>query len=147
MCFILALPFVVFPPEIVTVVYPDPPIESTATNITCSATTLATLVDTDVSAQFRWIDNMGKDVRSNSRLIVHSITSENNSFRSVLEFFPIDNGDNGTFNDNGIFTCEVTVTSTDSSVLVIDATKNETININVEGNYDTWNKNFCFIIM
>ncbi len=77
---------------------------------------------------------MGNEIdRSNSRLIVYATTGENNFFQSVLKFNPIDNGDNGMFNDSGNFTCEVTAMSTDSSVSVIDATENGTININVEG--------------
>ena len=54
------------------------------------------------------------------------------TFESVLILNPVDNGDEGPFDDQGIYTCEMTISSTDN--LILNGVNNITKNISVEGN-------------
>ena len=53
------------------------------------------------------------------------------TFESVLIFYPVDNGDEGPFDDQGEYTCEMNISSTDNFIL--NGVNNITKHITVEG--------------
>ena len=107
--------------------------ESTPLNITCTAT-LPSVVNTPVSAMVSWI-NPSNEIITNtddSRVTVLPVEMiSNNIFESTLIFYPVDNGDVGPFDDQGKYTCEITISSTDN--LILNGINSITENITVEG--------------
>ena len=55
----------------------------------------------------------------------------NNTFESVLIFYPVDNGDDGPFDDQGKYTCQMIISSTDN--LILNGVNSITENITIEG--------------
>ena len=107
--------------------------ESTPLNITCTAT-LSSVVNTPVSAMVSWINPSNEVITSTNDNRVTVLPAEmisNNTFESVLIFYPVDNDDEGPFDDQGIYTCEMTISSTDN--LILNGVDNITDNITVEG--------------
>ena len=107
--------------------------ESTPLNITCTAT-LPSVVNTPVSAMVSWINSSNEIITSTDDNRVTVLPAEmisNNTFESVLIFYPVDNGDEGPFDDQGKYTCEMTISSTDN--LILNGVNNTTKNITVEG--------------
>ena len=104
--------------------------ESTPLNITCTAT-LSSLVNTPVSAMVSWINETITSTDDNRVTMLPAEMISNNTFESVLIFYPVDNGDEGPFDDQGIYTCEMTISSTDN--LILNGVNNITKNITVEG--------------
>ena len=92
--------------------------ESTPLAITCNAS-LPSTVDSDVMATVTWTGPHGV-INSDGRITVDPpVSVDDNVFQSVLKFEPVDNGDS-TFhavNDTGQYTCEMTISSTDSLIL------------------------------
>ena len=107
--------------------------ESTPLNITCTAT-LPNVVNTPVSAMVSWI-NPSDEIITNtddSRVtVLPAGMISNNIFESTLIFYPVDNGDVGPFDDQGKYTCEMTISSTDN--LILNGINNISENITVEG--------------
>ena len=109
--------------------------ESTPLKITCTAT-LSSVVNTPVSAMVSWINPSNEVITSakNSRVtVLPAEMISNNTFESILIFYPVDNGDEGPFNDQGEYTCEMTISSTDN--LILNGVNSITKNITVEGKY------------
>ena len=107
--------------------------ESTSLIITCTAT-LPSVVNTNVSAMVSWINPSNEIIASTNDGRVTVLPAEmisNNTFESILIFYPVDNGDEGPFEDQGIYTCEMTISSTDD--LILNGVNNITENISVEG--------------
>ena len=107
--------------------------ESTPLKITCTAT-LSSLVNTPVSAMVSWINSSNEVITSakNSRVtVLPAEMISNNTFESILIFYPVDNGDEGPFNDQKEYTCEMTISSTDN--LILNGVNSITKNITVEG--------------
>ena len=107
--------------------------ESTALNITCTAT-LPSVVNTPVSAIVSWIYPSNETITSTNDSRVTVLPAEMisvNTFESILIFHPFDNGDEGPFDDQGEYTCEMTISSTD--YLILNGVDNITENITVEG--------------
>ena len=107
--------------------------ESTPLKITCTAT-LSSVVNTPVSAMVSWINPSNEVITSakNSRVtVLPAEMISNNTFESILIFYPVDNGDEGPFNDEGEYTCEMTISSSDNLILI--RVDNITDNITVEG--------------
>ena len=89
--------------------------ESTILVITCNGT-LPSAVDTDVTTTVTWTGPNGI-INSDERIMVVSV-GDNYLFQSLLTFQPVDNGDmNNETNDEGMYTCEMTISSTDSEIL------------------------------
>ena len=107
--------------------------ESTPLSITCTAT-LPSVVNTDVSAMVSWI-NPNEDMIYNTNdgrvTVLPAEFIGDNTFESVLIFNPVDNGDEGPFNDEGVYLCEMTVSSNDS--LILNGVNTITENVVVEG--------------
>ena len=120
------------------VLYPNDTIyESTPLNITCTAT-LSSLVNTPVTAMVSWINPSNEIITSTNDNRVTVLPAEyvgHNTFESVLIFYPVDNGDKGSFDDQGEYTCVMNISSTDN--LMYNAVNNITGNIIVEGIYTT----------
>ena len=95
-----------------------PVYESTNFNLTCTGT-LPSVVDTTVSATIVWFDPQGNIIPVESRrMITNNASNGNNEFESTLVFLPIDNGDhNSNFNDTGTYTCQMTISSSNSLIL------------------------------
>ena len=111
--------------------------ESTPLNITCTAT-LPSVVNTPVSAMVSWINPNNEIITSTNDGRVTVLPAEmigNNTFESVLIFYPVDNGDEGPFDDQGVYLCVMNISSTDN--LMYNAVNNITENIIVEGIYTT----------
>ena len=107
--------------------------ESTPLNITCTAT-LPSVVNTPVSAMVSWITPSNEIITSTNDGRVTVLPAEminNNIFESVLIFYPVDNGDEGPSDDEGEYTCEMTISSTNN--LILNGVNNITENITVEG--------------
>ena len=107
--------------------------ESTHPNITCTAT-LPSVVNTPVSAMVSWINPSNEIITSTNDGRVTVLPAEmisNNIFESVLIFYPVDNGDEGPSDDEGEYTCEMTISSTNN--LILNGVNNITENITVEG--------------
>ena len=107
--------------------------ESTSLNITCIAT-LPSVVDTTVSAMVSWINPSNDIITSTNDGRVTVLPAEmisNNIFESVLMFFPVDNGDEGPSDDEGEYTGEMTISSTNN--VILNGVNNITENITVEG--------------
>ena len=99
--------------------------ESTTLVITCNGT-LPSVLDTDVTATVTWTGPNG---------IINSdeaVSVGDNVFQSLLTFQPVDNGDtnNGT-NDEGMYTCEMTISSSESEIL--SSVNNTTVDFNITG--------------
>ena len=108
--------------------------ESTNFNLTCTGT-LPSVVDTTVSATIVWFDPQNKVIPVETRRMITNVTSNgNNEFESTLVFLPIDNGDhNSNFNDTGTYTCQMTISSSDS--LIISGINSTTDTIIVQSKY------------
>ena len=106
--------------------------ESTPLNITCTAI-LSSLVNTPVSAMVSWINETITSTDDNRVTVLPVEMISNNTFESVLIFYPVDNGDEGPFDDQGIYTCEMTISSTDN--LILNGVNIITKNITVEGTH------------
>ena len=107
--------------------------ESTPLNITCTAT-LPSVVNTPVSAMVSWINPSNETITSTNDSRVTVLPAEMisvNAFESVLIFYPVDNGDEGPFDDQGEYTCKMIISSTDN--LILNGFKNITENIIIEG--------------
>ena len=107
--------------------------ESTSLNISCTAT-LPSVVNTPVSAMVSWINPSNEIITSTDDNRVTVLPAEmisTNTFESILIFYPVDNGDEGPFDDQGKYTCEMTISSTDN--LLLNAVTSITENITVEG--------------
>ena len=118
--------------------------ESTLLNITCTAT-LTSLFKTNISAMASWISPNKEIINTtnDSRVtVLPAKTIGNNTFESVLIFYPVDNGDEGPFDDQGKYTCEMTISSTDSAIL--NGANNITESITVEGILENRNSNFFY---
>ena len=92
--------------------------ESTPLNITCTAT-LPSVVNTPVSAMVSWINPSNEIITSTNDGRVTVLPAEmisNNIFESVLIFYPVDNGDEGPSDDEGEYTCEMTISSTNNLI-------------------------------
>ena len=111
---------------------PKPPIyENTRLNLSCTARA-SELVDTVITTLINWTYNTGEYVTSDPHLTVHSVeTISKNNFESVLEFDPVDNGDNGVYNDSKSYTCRVRLRS--DNELIIEGEQNETSDVDVKG--------------
>ena len=107
--------------------------ESTPLNITCTAT-LPNVVNSPVSAKVSWINPSNEIITSTNDNRVTVLPAElisNNAFESVLIVYPVDNGDEGPFDDQGEYTCEMTISSTNN--LILNGVNNITEIITVEG--------------
>ena len=108
----------------------DPPTgpiyESTAYRLICTATVNTTIVNTPVTASVVWTDPRGMTIpEENARRVV--VAPDYNLVSSLL-FLPIDIGH---FNDNGIYTCAMTLNSANSLITSSQPTST-TINVTVE---------------
>ena len=134
MCLFLALVFffLVTPPSLSISLTPNDIIyESTTLVITCNGT-LPSVVDTDVTATVTWTGPNGI-INSDGNIIVdEAVSLGDNVFQSLLTFQPVDNGDtnNGT-NDEGMYTCEMTISSSESEIL--SSINNTTVDFNITG--------------
>ena len=118
----------VFPPSVSLAA--DPPTgsiyESTAYQLNCTATVNTTIVNTPVTASVVWTDPRGMTIPvNNPRRVV--VAPDSNLVSSLL-FLPIDIGH---FNDNGTYTCEMTLNSPNSLITSSQPTST-TINVTVE---------------
>ena len=105
--------------------------ESTPLNITCTAT-LSSVVNTPVSAMVSWINPSNEIITNDSRVtVLPAEMISNNTFESVLILYPADNGDEGPFDDQGKYTCEMTISSANN--LILNGVNNITESITVEG--------------
>ena len=107
--------------------------ESTLLNITCTAT-LPSVVNTPISAMVSLINPRNEIITSTNDNHVTVLPVEyvgNNTFESVLLFYPVDNGDEGLFDDQGEYTCEMNISSTDN--LILSGVNNITEIITVAG--------------
>ena len=107
--------------------------ESTPLNITCTAT-LPSIVNTPVSAMVSWIDPSNEIITNTDDnrvtvLLVEMVS--NNTFESTLIFYPVDNGDEGPFDDQGEYTCMMTISSTEN--LILNGVNSITEEITIEG--------------
>ena len=121
--------FAVFPPSVSLAA--DPPTgsiyESTAYRLICTATVNTTIVNTPVTASVVWTDPRGMIIPDNNPRRRVEPPSGSNSISSLL-FLPIDIGH---FNDNGAYTCAMTLSSADT--LITSSQPNSTIiNVTVE---------------
>ena len=114
------------------IISPNSPIyESTRVNVTCIAN-LTNAVDTDIIPSFSWINPLGSDVATDNRIVVGMAQElATNVFQSILEFNPVDNGDNGMYNDSGSYTCQVLFSSNNN--LILGVAQNDTFEIVVKG--------------
>ena len=104
--------------------------ESTLINVTCTAT-LPDVVDTPVFFYASWIHQNEENVVVNDITVIPPEVSSENIFENILEFHPIDNGDNSEFNNTGIYVCIVNVSS--SNILLSPRSNSDTINLIVNG--------------
>ena len=113
----------VFPPSVSLA--GDPPTgpiyESTAYHLICTATVNTTIVNTPVTASVVWTDPRGMIIPDNNPRRRVEPPSGSNSISSLL-FLPIDTGH---FNDNGAYTCAMTLNSADT--LITSSQPNSTI--------------------
>ena len=113
--------------------------ESTPLNITCTAT-LPSVVNTPVSAMVSWINRNDEIIANDSRVtVLPAEMINNNIFESVLIFYPVDNGDEGPFDDQGKYTCEMTISSANN--LILNGVNNIPESITVEGKQPINNNN------
>ena len=116
--------------------------ESNPLNITCTAT-LPSVVNTPVSAMVSWINPSNEIITSTNDNRVTVLPAEmisNNTFESVLIFYPVDNGDEGPFDDQGEYTCEMIISSTDN--LILNGVNNIHESITVESKQPINNNNY-----
>ena len=111
--------------------YIGPIYESTNFNLTCTGK-IPNVVDSTVSATVVWFDPQGNTIPVESRRMITNVTSnENNEFKSMLVFLPIDNGDhNSNYNDTGTYTCQMSISSSDP--LIISGINSTTDTITVQ---------------
>ena len=91
-------------------------------------------MNTPVSAMVSWINPNNETITSTNDGRVTVLPAEmisNKTFESVLIFYPVDNGDEGPFDDQGIYLCVMNISSTDN--VMYNAVNNITENIIVEG--------------
>ena len=114
--------------------------ESTLLVITCNAT-LPSVVDTDVSATVTWTGPSGSLISSNDGRVTSGqvLFIEESVFQRNVTFSPVDNGDmnDNQANDNGKYTCDTTISSTNQ--LILSGTNNITEEITVDSKFF-----FCF---
>ena len=111
--------------------------ESTALNITCLVN-IPEVVNTPYSTSFSWINPSGNRISSTNDGRVTVYPSESvgdNMYQSILVFSPVDNGDNGEFNDIGTYTCQITISTANSNDLILGTTDNTTLEILITGKY------------
>ena len=126
-CFFL----LVTPPSLSISLTPNDIIyESTILVITCNGT-LPSVVDTDVTATVKWTGPNGI-INNDERIIVdEAVSVGDNLFQSLLTFQPVDNGDmNNETNDEGMYTCEMTISSSESEILSSVNSITEDFNVN-----------------
>ena len=119
----------VFPPSVSLAADPPtgPIYESTAYHLICTATVNTTIVNTPVTASVVWTDPRGMIIPdNNSRRRVEPPSASN--LVSSLLFLPIDIGH---FNDNGTYTCAMTLNSP-NSLITSSQPNSTTINVTVE---------------
>ena len=108
----------------------DPPTgpiyESTAYRLICTATVNTTIVNTPVTASVVWTDPRGMIIPDNNPRRV--VLAPDNDLVSSLLFLPIDIGH---FNDNGTYTCAMTLNSANSLITSSQPTST-IINVTVE---------------
>ena len=107
--------------------------ESTPLNITCTAI-LPSVVNTPVSAMVSWINPSNEIITSTKNSHITVLPAEMisvNTFESIIIFHLVDNGDEGPFDDQGEYTCKMTISSTDN--LILNGVNSITDNITVEG--------------
>ena len=99
-------------------------------NITCTANINA--VDTPIDSHIQWFHDSIM-ISNTPRTVVYELAGDgtNSTFESVLEFNPIDNGDNSIYNDSGNYTCEVILRS--DNILILEANQTENIELTVTG--------------
>ena len=121
--------FAVFPPSVSLAADPPtgPIYESTAYRLICTTTVNTTIVNTPVTASVVWTDPRGMTIpEGNARRRVEPPSGSN--FISSLLFLPIDIGH---FNDNGAYTCAITLNSAES-LITSSQPNSTTINVTVE---------------
>ena len=119
----------VFPPSVSLAADPPtgPIYESTAYRLICTATVNTTIVNTPVTANVVWTDPRGMTIPEGSARRSVEPPSGRNLVSSLL-FLPIDIGH---FNDNGAYTCAMTLNSADT--LITSSQPNSTsIDVTVE---------------
>ena len=115
----------------------EPLYESTALNITCLVD-IPEVVIAPYSTSFSWINPSGNRISSTNdgRVTVYPSESvRDNMYQSILVFSPVDNGDNGEFNDMGIYTCQITISTANNNDLILGTTDNTTREILITGKY------------
>ena len=113
----------------------EPFYESTALNITCLVN-ISEVVNTPYSTSFSWINPSGNRINSTNDGRVTVYPSESvgdNMYQSILVFSPVDNGDNGEFNDIGTYTCQITISTANNNDLILGTTDNTTREILITG--------------
>ena len=121
--------YIVIPPNVSLAADPPtgPIYESTAYRLICTATVNTTIVNTPVTASVVWTDPRGMIIPfGNARRWVEPPSGDN--LISSLLFLPIDIGH---FNDNGIYTCAMNLSSANSLISSSQPTST-TINVTVE---------------
>ena len=119
----------VFPPSVSLAADPPtgPIYESTAYHLICTATVNTTIVNTPVTASVVWTDPKGSRIpKGNARCRVEPPSGS--SLVSSLLFLPIDIGH---FNDNGTYTCAMTLSSA-NSLITSSQPNSTTIDVTVE---------------
>ena len=113
---------IVFPPRVSLAADPPtgPIYESTAYRLICTATVNTTIVNTPATASVVWTDPRGMIIPDNNPRRV--VLVPDNDLVSSLLFLPIDIGH---FNDNGAYTCAMTLNS--SNTLITSSQPNSTI--------------------
>ena len=119
----------VFPPSVTLAADPPtgPIYESTAYRLICTATVNTTIVNTPITASVVWTDPRGMIIPNNNSRRRVEPPSGNNLVSSLL-FLPIDIGH---FNDNGTYTCAMTLNSP-NSLITSSQPNSTTINVTVE---------------
>ena len=119
---------IVFPPSVSLAADPPtgPIYESTAYRLICTATVNTTIVNTPVTASVVWTDPRGMIIPDNNPRRV--VLAPDNDLVSSLLFLPIDIGH---FNDNGAYTCAMTLNSADT-LITSSQPNSTTINVTVE---------------
>ena len=119
--------------------------ESIPLNITCTAT-LTNVIKTNISATASWISPNKKIINTTNDSHVTVLPAKMigiNTFESVLIFYPVDNSDEGPFDDQGEYTCEMTISSTDNFILI--GINSITENVIIQGNNNNNNNNIeCY---
>ena len=107
--------------------------ESTPLNITCTAT-LTSVLKTNISGMASWFSPNKEIINTTNDSRVTVLPAKmigNNTLESVLIFYPVDDGEKGPFDDQGEYTCEMTISSTDNFILI--GINSITENITIQG--------------